>query len=122
MYDFIVCRVTEDDIRQIEKATIGQSSNPEWLKYRKDRLTASKFGEFCKMRPTTSVTKKVFQLRYGKPIYSPHMEHGQRMEDTARSAFEAKIGKTVRECGLFIDFNSPYLAASPGITVQNDVV
>lgn len=37
------------------------------------------------------------------------------MEKIAKSKFEEHTGIKVRDCGLFIDQEYPYLAASPGL-------
>lgn len=36
------------------------------------------------------------------------------MENQAKTAFQNIMGLTVEQCGLFIDKNISYLAASPG--------
>ena len=36
--------LSQERIREIERATVGQRKNPLWHEYRKNRLTASEFG------------------------------------------------------------------------------
>lgn len=38
------------------------------------------------------------------------------MEDEAKTKFEDKFGYKIKKCGLLIDMQIPYLAASPGLT------
>jgi hypothetical protein len=38
------------------------------------------------------------------------------MEDEAKTKFKEKFGYTIEKCGLLIDTQIPYLAASPGLT------
>lgn len=63
--------VTEDLVRKMEEfhGTIPQASTstqgtPEWLQERRLRLTASNFGEICKMRQTTKPKCIVEKLLY----------------------------------------------------------
>jgi hypothetical protein len=63
----------------IEKNTRGQGKNPEWIRERKERLTASNFGRYLfytkisysnwsfrvsKMRSTTSCQNTVISILY----------------------------------------------------------
>ena len=36
--------ISQEHIREIERATVGQAQNPLWHEYRKNRLTGSQFG------------------------------------------------------------------------------
>lgn len=38
------------------------------------------------------------------------------MEDEAKTKFEEKFGYKIKKCGLLIDTQIPYLAASSGLT------
>lgn len=42
------------------------------------------------------------------------VQYGRDMEDTVKNFFEGMYGLSVTPCGLFIDEEYPYLAASPG--------
>lgn len=42
------------------------------------------------------------------------MTHGIENESLARTRFQDLTGMTVKLCGLFMDNEYPYLAASPG--------
>ncbi|XP_022166128.1 uncharacterized protein LOC111030767 isoform X3 [Myzus persicae] len=99
----------------IEKKTREQNQNFEWFQQRKIRLTASKFGEVCKMKPYTSCKKKVHSMLYKLPAKSKEMDHGIEFELHARTQFENMFNLKVTLCGLIIDSEFPYLAASPGI-------
>lgn len=99
----------------IEEKTREQNQNFEWFQERKIRLTASKFGEVCKMKPYTSCKKKVHSMLYKLPAKSKEMNHGIEFESHARKQFENMFNLKVKLCGLIIDPELPYLAASPGI-------
>lgn len=99
----------------IEEKTREQNQNFEWFQERKIRLTASKFGEVCKMKPYTSCKNKVHSMLYKLPAKSKEMNHGIEFESHARKQFENMFNLKVKLCGLIIDPELPYLAASPGI-------
>jgi len=104
------------DIDEVEQITRGQSQSDAWRNERRKRLTASKFGEICKMRENTSCKIKVYNILYKYPTICKSMSYGIEMEPHARRQFEELNGLAVRTCGLFIDQEFPYLAASPGKT------
>lgn len=101
---------------EVEKLTRDQSHSPIWNKERRIRLTASKFGEVCKMRDSTSCKIKVHRMLYKPSTTSKSMAYGIEMEPLAKASFEALLQVSVQLCGLYIDREYPYLAASPGIS------
>lgn len=103
------------DFKQIENDTRDQNLNPNWYQERKMRLTASRFGEICKMRPNTSCKTKVHNILYKPSVTSKQMTYGHNMEHEARKKLEEIIKMDVQLSGLVIDSEFPYLAASPGI-------
>lgn len=56
--------LTTDEIKKIERDTVGQQKNDEWKERRKDRLTASNFGRVCTLKPTTSRANTVKNILY----------------------------------------------------------
>lgn len=99
---------------EIEKCTRDQSHSQIWYKERRIRLTASKFGEVCKMREFTSCKIKVHGMLYKPSTMSKSIAYGIEMEPLARASFESLLQVSVQLCGLFVDREYPYLAASPG--------
>lgn len=107
--------LSRSNFSQIEKDTRGQSNTHIWFKERKTRLTASRYGQICKMRSNTSCKNTVYNILYGTEPYTKSLEYGRNMEANARQKFEEITTKKVIECGLVIDPEIPFLAASPGI-------
>ena len=60
--------ISQEHIREIERATVAQAQNPLWHEYRKNRLTASQFGRaltaYASLRDYRS-TNKLDELRHG---------------------------------------------------------
>ncbi|XP_025207632.1 uncharacterized protein LOC112603333, partial [Melanaphis sacchari] len=86
------------------------------------RLTASNFGRICKMRRNSSCKNAVYLILY-QTFNSKSVQYGRDMENQAKTAFQNIMGLTVEQCGLFIDKNISYLAASPdGIVGDNAII
>ena len=96
------------DLDFVEENT-GQRLNPLWMKERSVRLTASCFGQVCKMRPTTSTDNLVKNILYAKPSNTAPILHGIINQEKA-AAFEKKCCPEVEPCGLFIDQNKRFFA------------
>lgn len=103
-----------ENIQAIEKNTRDQNDSEEWYQERKKRLTASKFGQICKMRANTSCKNAVYSIIYATDVRSKSMQYGRDTELIARQKAEEIIGEKVEICGLIVDPDEPYLAASPG--------
>lgn len=98
---------------ELELETRNQSKNQRWFEERRKRLSASNFGKVCKMRPYTSCKVTVHDILYGC-INTSATEYGIKTEEQALRQLEMEIKKKILKCGLFVDKNIPYLAATPG--------
>lgn len=94
--------------------TREQTNSEAWYRERRLRLTASRFGQICKMRSTTSCKNTVFNILYASEAQSKSLKHGRDMEDIARKEAQKIIGEQIHPSGLIVDPIIAYLAASPG--------
>ncbi|OPJ78954.1 hypothetical protein AV530_004920 [Patagioenas fasciata monilis] len=113
------------DIPWVEKETRGQRSNPKWYEWRENRITASVAPRIANSKFANGKTSEVPQS-YLKAVVSsspgvqtPAMSWGLRNEKVAVQAYEQlksrEVGSPVRveDCGLFIDREKNWIAASP---------
>ena len=116
-------------LRLLRKKTRKQAENPEWFEQRIGRLTASKHHEIYTKVNTimASRSKKVHKTTplvatiLGKDkdwSHLPAFQYGREHEKDAKDAF-IKLESlkhrsfTVKECGLYVHPQYPYIAASP---------
>ena len=104
-------RKTAKQIEEISEMTADQADDKsgEWMMLRRERVTASSFGDIVKRRKSTSVTPLVTRHLYGKRCVTPAMQYGHDNEPVAREAYIAKqrdeYNRTVfvSKTGLHID-------------------
>jgi len=103
------------DVKKIEFDTRDQSTSEMWYNERKIRLTASRFGQICKMRSNTSCKNVVYNILYASDnLTTKSLQYGKEMETVARQKFEKISKQKVDDNGLIIDTEFPFLAATPG--------
>lgn len=105
---------------EIAIKTIGQGANEEWLKQRKIRLTASVFGQVCKLKPTTSGKNIVKQLLYRTFKGNAATSYGHKNEPIALKDAEKLLGLNIEPSGFFIYEKCPFLGASPDGLIGDD--
>ena len=119
--------VTLQERNQIECDTRGQADNEEWYRHRQHRVTASNFGKIIKLRASTSPTSLLKSLLgyTTVPKTLPALMWGKTHEATARHTATARQIRLrhqeykSHECGLFIDLQHCWLAASPDALVHD---
>ena len=116
----VLNKITIDllESRQIQKLTVRQSLEPEWMVQRSMRLTASNFGKVVKRKrpPTEPFLRDIFVPKDLSKVSS--IRHGRQQELIARSLYSRKMQKKckqfiVYDAGLVVNPSFPYLGASP---------
>lgn len=107
----------------IEAITREQSKCEKWIEVRRNLITASNFGLICCHRKNSSYKNKIKTILYPPILNTLAIQHGNLNEKTAISQLEIQMGIKINQCGIFIDSEYPYLAASPdGVYDTNGLV
>lgn len=120
LFDNIVFGIDQQISRQkrdwIEQETKLQQSSPLWRLLRLNKLTASCAGKLYK-----SIKKQSKSKLFRKISENEAMKHGVAFEPLAIAALEKSNDVKIKESGLWISLNKPYLGASPdGLIFKND--
>ncbi|KAJ7324699.1 hypothetical protein JRQ81_017719 [Phrynocephalus forsythii] len=122
--------ISAEKVAEIERETRGQRTNPEWYKWRESRITASVAPKIANSKFANGQSSEVPQsylkavVETGSAVQTPAISWGVRNEKKAVRAYEAlKSSKGERsvkvdDCGLFVDKNKTWLAASPDGVVR----
>ena len=102
---------TAKQIEEISELTAEQADDEsgEWMMLRRERVTASSFGDIVKRRTSTSFVPLVTKFLYGKQWITPAMQYGHNNKPIAHEVYIAKqrdeYNKTVfvSKTGLHID-------------------
>ena len=108
------------DAKRIEEKTRGQSSKHLWDDEREWRLTASRFGAICKATERRNMLLLAKSILHPRKLSGEAVTHGLMQEENAAKKFSELTGLKVKPCGLFIDQELSYLAASPDGLVGQD--
>lgn len=133
-FDTLLARLqlSNAEIAEIEQKTRGQSRNPLWKKLRRGRITPSNFYrvytkvESIKRKSDVNCSKLVESLITEKDLgFLPQISHGVANEPVALIKITQLLQANhknlrIRQCGLFIDSDRPYLGASPDGLVECD--
>lgn len=107
--------LTKEKIIEIEGKTVSQHKNNLWTTLRKSRITASIAAEVVKnmkrYKSCLNVTKKI--LNPPKLDHIPAIANGRKGEEKAFELYRKITNIPIRKCGIFIDEDRCYLAASP---------
>uniref|UniRef100_A0A665UJ07 YqaJ viral recombinase domain-containing protein n=2 Tax=Echeneis naucrates TaxID=173247 RepID=A0A665UJ07_ECHNA len=118
-------------VHQVEVLTRGQRTNENWFSWRKNRITASAAHliAHCRFVNGKSKTPPASYLAAvtgdGRRVQTKAMSWGIHMEDKVVCIYEKLksqvLGHTVsvQDCGLFIDAQRSWLAASPDGIVKD---
>ena len=128
--DKIKTKLFIDDTQaaEIEKQTKDQSSNKSWHFHRQYRITASKCYRAAVLKSTTSPTKAVHDILYGKVVPTKQMRRGLEMESEIMDNYvkeQHKCGHSnlsVEKSGLIVGkFEDGFLGASPDGLVHDPI-
>ncbi|XP_063229291.1 uncharacterized protein LOC134534727 isoform X1 [Bacillus rossius redtenbacheri] len=111
---------TDEERENLQIATKGQNDSVLWKSERIKRLTASNFGRICNMKKSTKRAKSVVNILYSRFSGTEATRYGLENEHSAIQDFEVNFGKKVARCGLFVDKEHPWLAATPDGLVGDD--
>jgi hypothetical protein len=117
-----VLNITREKITAIEERTRGQAKNITWKLERTKRLPSSMFGRICKATDRTDKFKLAKSFTLVHDVKAAPLEHGKKHESVAINKYIEDTGNNVKQCGLFVSIDFPYLASSPdGLLSQDDV-
>ena len=122
---YVICfkQVSQRDIARIEQTSTKQYLSKVWHQEREWRLTASRFGDICRATDRRDKLKLCASIYRPAKLKNPAVLHGHQHEAVARQTFKRKMGCSVHTCGLFIDSENNYLAATPdGIVGENCIL
>ncbi|XP_061421951.1 uncharacterized protein LOC133351059 [Lethenteron reissneri] len=125
-------KLTPDQVEQVERATRGQSDNAAWFAWRQGRITASVAHSIAHCRYVSGHSDRVPEsyLRSLLPppdgatarnLRTPALLWGRNMEATVVELYRQKKQRQMKgryvvrvsPCGLYVDAERPWLAASP---------
>ena len=117
-----ITEITETEISDIQSATIGQITNPVWKTEKQKRLTASNFGQICKLTERANASKIAKSYLAVKELHCAAVQHGRSYESVAVSKYEKQTGNKTQQCGLFVCKQYPYLGATPDRVVAENLL
>ena len=119
---FRVTEISHAETSEIQGNTVGQANNLQWKLERQKRLTASNFGQICKLTDRANPVKLAHSFLNIKDINTEAINYGRVNESLAVAKYEASTGLKTRACGLFVCHSHPYLSASPDRVVSNELL
>ncbi|KAJ8732007.1 hypothetical protein PYW08_014737 [Mythimna loreyi] len=111
------------DKDKIQKSTIDQRESSDWLDLRKNMLTASNFGVVVKRRESSSKAKLVQNILYKSNLSNvTAIAHGVDNEKLALQQLAIQEAVTINPCGLFVDYDYPFIGATPDGLIGQDTI
>ena len=125
--------LTNETVEAVQEKTVGQSGNSYWHQLRKGRITASNFYAVhtrvnsFKKNSDIDMSSSISTVM-GVTTPNPNiraLKFGRENESVAKDIYckqyaSNHVNACFRECGLFLDPNNSYLAASPDMLVCCD--
>ena len=119
--------ISEEQIDQVQKDTIAQSSGANFFKHRAGRIGASQSKAAAHSDPALPSQSLIQRICYPElhKVNTKAVRHGCRHEASAIRAFEECMKKThvnfkIVKCGLFINQEYPWMHATPDFLCSCD--
>ena len=81
------------------------------------------FGRIWKTTDRTDKIKLAKSFTLVHDVKAAPLEHGKKHEFAAINKYIEDTGNNVKQCGLFVSIDFPYLASSPdGLLSQDDII
>ena len=121
----IELKISEQQIRRVEKETRGQYKSPLWFSFRAGRVTASKFKQSVSTSFTNPSISLVKQICYPNKykFQTAATKWGLDNEHIAKQAYldiKCKQHQSLKivDTGLYLSIDYPFIGASPDAIVQ----
>ena len=118
--------ITQEEADNVEKATRAQASSKQWFRFRSGRITASKMKNVCRTNPDQPAQSLIQSVCYPEScrFSTAATKWGCSHEGEARQAYVERMKEhhnfDVKDSGLVINTNSPYIGASPDGRISCD--
>lgn len=124
----IVFSISPSEIESVEKLTRDQSFNPFWHYVRIGRVTASIMKEVVNASiesppPKLSLLKKIchpYLCNFDTPALSYGRSNETKGKEYVKNVYKDHINVEFLECGIFLNSEKPFVAASPDMIVTCD--
>ena len=115
--------ISAQEIVRIAVETVGQSDNPKWFKYRKNRITGSIFGKVIKAvdRPSPALVRELTDTIRGDQrdiSFIDAIRWGKEHEKDALKEYERVTGSLVRPTGIWLFPNGLFGASPDGVVYE----
>ncbi|KAF2886398.1 hypothetical protein ILUMI_19775 [Ignelater luminosus] len=116
----IFSELKPEDVDLVRQQALGQHDNVNWFEARRNRLTASWFGQVCIRRDATPCHNLVKNILYGSRNLTAAIMYERLYEKVAIHEYKKKYNVDVSPCGFVISREYPYLGASPDGLINDD--
>ena len=118
-------KLPSDRLREIEQSTREQRHSELWFSVRRYRMTASRFGEILRRKPTTPPDALVLSILQPRSFSSAATDWGIQNESLAIQAYlsyqcqQGNDSITVGPSGILVSETHPFLGATPDGTIYD---
>lgn len=113
---------SDDEINRIFEKTKSQRLCDNWFSERRKRLTASNFGKIVKLRASTDKNKVAQSLISSTFMGNVSTRYGVEHETLAIKDLAQVLEVDIKDSGLIIHKENPFLAASPDGLIGNNII